>query len=120
MGDLEGEAGHEHGLEAQADVDHRGGLLAREHGPLLGRELLQLGEAGQRQQLVGEDLAVAEGAGEVDVGVDHPPQGGGVELLDPAGRRIVEGGGDPGRLRQRRGHVTHGKLPWVTSQWPGA
>ena len=79
--DLEREPGREHGFEADAVGRDRRDLLARQRRPLLGGEVEV--EAGDRQQLVGQDLARPDRAGDGLVGLDHPLQRERGEPLDP-------------------------------------
>ena len=92
-GELVCEPGHEHGLEQDPEPHDRRQFLAGQDGPLLGGELES--EPGDGQELVGDHLVLGQAAGDLDVGLDDPPEGGGVEPLDP-GRVFgvgVEAGG---------------------------
>ncbi|MEZ5203239.1 MAG: hypothetical protein R2701_02305 [Acidimicrobiales bacterium] len=80
LGDLEREAGLEDRLEADAGVEHRRHLLAAEDGPLLRGEVEV--EPGHREQLVGDHLAWAHLARQVDIGLHHPTQRRSVQALD--------------------------------------
>ncbi len=82
--DLETESSHQDRLEADAGVDDGGELLAREDLLLLvGQAVEELRDVRQAEDLVGEDLAVADLAGDVDVGLDDPLEGGRREAVDP-------------------------------------
>ena len=86
-GDLQGEPGLEHGLEDHAGGGDRPDLLAGEPGLLVGGEVEV--EPGHAQQLVGEDLAGADVAGEVGVGFDDPLGRCGGQAVDLGADGIV-------------------------------
>ena len=89
--DLEREPGGEHGLEAHAVRGDRRDLLPRERGALVGREVQP--QSGDREQLVGQDLAGPELARQQLVRLDHPLQRESGEPLDPRVREGVRFGG---------------------------
>ena len=90
--ELVGEARHQNRLEEDAEPHDRGQLLAGEGDALVGREVEV--EAVDREQLVGEYLALCEAAGDLDVGLDDPAARRSVEPLDPG---VVVGVGNGGR-----------------------
>ena len=81
--DVDAESSHQDRLEADAGV-HDGCELLPGQGALLlvGEPVEELGDVGQGEELVGEDLAVADLAGDVGVGLHDALQGGGREALD--------------------------------------
>ena len=88
--DLEAESSHQDRLEADAGVDDGGELLPGQDALLLVGQLVEeLGDVGQGEELVGEDLAVADGARDVGVGLDDALQGGRGQPLDA----LVDGAG---------------------------
>ena len=101
--DVDAESSHQDRFEADAGVHDGGELLPGEGALLLVAELVEeLGEVGQGEELVGQDLAVADGAGDLGVGLHDALQRGGGEalyaLVDGAGR-LPAGSGRGGRGR---------------------
>ena len=98
----QGEAGLEHGLEADAVVEHRRHLLAAEGAPLLGGEVQA--ESVDREEVVGDELAVADVTGDLGVGLDHSLERRTVEALDAVGHCSGGHGHDP--------KPTKGRFQW--------
>jgi hypothetical protein len=102
-GDLEAEAGGEHGLETHAGEGDRGDLLAGEASALL-RGQIEVEPTGA-EELVGDDLARTGRPLQLCVGIDDPSGRGGVQLDDAA----VDCCGC--------GHVTHSNVTDSNVKW---